>query len=122
MSVQTHLTLRDQVIEDLKIFSIDKSQYKNLINLYCEEYHQLSNKPRTLICKIIVDELYGLIDHEKDWIRKRIDEKYKSMPRVRNGRLRSTKNRLTKIPQKINQLEQEFAELSKYTIDYATKE
>lgn len=122
VSIQTHLISRDQVIEDLKVFSIDKSQYKNLINQYCEQIHQQTNKPRTQICQFIIDELYGLVDHEIDWIRKRIDEKYKSTPRVRNGRLRSTQNRLTKIPQKINQLEQQFAELTKYTIDYASKE
>ena len=122
MLVQKELILKQQVIEDLNTFSIDRFNYKDLINQYCEQYHQKNGTPRTAICKIIVEELYGLIKYEKDWIRKRIDERYKIPQRVRNGRLRSTANRLVKIPQKINQLEQEFIELSGQTIDYVRKE
>lgn len=120
--VQNRLILKEQVIKDLHIFSIDRSEYKNLINEYCEQWHQKNGTPRTAICKIVVEELHGLINHENDWIRKRIDEKYKIPQRVQNGKLRSTHNRLAKIPLKINELEQTFAELTKQTIDYVRKE
>jgi len=115
------LILKSEVIEDFKILSIDRSKYKDLINQFCEQYHSQNNEPRPAICNLMVNEFYGLVDHEKDWIRKKIDEKYKPYHRVRNGKLRGNKLRLKKIPQKINKLEEQFAELTKHTLDFVTK-
>ena len=114
------LILKAEVIEDLKILSIDRSKYKGLINDFCEQYHSENNEPRPAICNLMVNEFYGLVGHEKDWIRKKIDEKYKPYHRVRNGKLRGNKLRLKKIPQKINKLEEQFAELTKHTLDFVT--
>lgn len=115
------LISKAEVIEDLKILSIDRSKYKNLINGFCEQYHLQNKKPRPEICNLMVNEFYGSVGHEKDWIRKKIDEKYKLYHRVRNGKLRGNKVRLNKIPQKINRLEEQFAELTKHTIDYVRR-
>lgn len=115
------LISKAEVIEDFKILSTDRSKYKDLINQFCEQYHSENNAPRPAICNLMVNEFYGLVSHEKDWIRKKIDEKYKPYHRVRNGKLRGNKLRLKKIPQKINKLEEQFAELTKHTLDYVTK-
>lgn len=93
--------------------------FVKLINPFCEQYHIITGTARPQICRIMVEMFHGEIQYKDDWIRKKIEEKYKSQPRVRNAKLRSKKSRLRKIPEKINKLEGQLAELTKVTFDYA---
>ncbi len=103
------IILKTEVIED----------FTNKINPFCEQYHIVTGTARPQICKIMVENFGKDIQYKDDWIRKKIEEKYKSQPRVRNAKLRSKKSRLRKIPEKINKLEGQLAELTKVTYDYA---
>jgi len=103
------IILKTEVIED----------FTNKINPFCEQYHIVTGIARPQICKIMVENFGKEIQYKDDWIRKKIKEKYKSQPRVRNAKLRSKKSRLRKIPEKINKLEGQLAELTKVTYDYA---
>jgi len=93
--------------------------FAKLINPFCEQYHIVTGTARPQICKIMVEMFHAEIQFKDNWIRKKIDEKYKSQARVRNAKLRSKKSRIRKIPEKINKLEEQFAELTKATVDYA---
>ena len=95
--------------------------FANLINPFCEQYHIVTGIARPQICKIMVEKFHGEIQFKDNWIRKKIEEKYKSQARVRNGKLRGKKSRLTKIPQKINKLQHQLDEITKVTIDYAKR-
>ena len=96
-----------------------RKDFVNLINPYCEQYHVVTGTPRPQICKIMIEKFGKKIKHEDDWIRKRIDKKYKALHRIRNAEKRSRANRIKNIPKKINKLEGQLAELTKTTIDYA---
>jgi hypothetical protein len=104
----TRIITRSQVIKD----------FDNLINPYCEQYHIVTGKPRPEICKIMIKKFAKKVKHEDDWIRKRIDQKYKSIHRIKNAEKRSKASRIKNIPKKINKLEDELAELTKTTVDY----
>jgi len=95
--------------------------FEELINSYCEQTHLKTGKLRADICKIMVNEFRGMIAHEDDWIRKKIDTRYKSAYRIVNGKLRSKKNRKLKLSEKINKIEQEFAQIAGQTISLARK-
>ena len=103
------ILLKTDVIED----------FVNLINPFCEQYYIVTGTARPQICRIMVEMFHGEIQFKDDWIRKKIEEKYKSQPRVRNAKLRSKKSRLRKIPEKINKLEEQLSELTKVAVDYA---
>jgi len=96
-----------------------KKDFTNLINPFCEQYHVVTGKARPEICMIMIEKFHGEIDYKDNWIRKKIEEKYKSQARVKNGKLRGKKSRLANIPEKIKKLEEQIGELTKVTIDYA---
>lgn len=93
--------------------------FENLINPYCEQYHIVTDISRPQICKIMIKKFGKKVKHGDDWIRKRIDQKYKSLHRIRNAQQRSKESRIKKIPEKINRLEGQLAELTKTTLDFA---
>ncbi len=93
--------------------------FENLINPYCEQYHVVTGKARPQICKIMTEKFGKKIKRSDDWIRKKIKQKYKSFHRIRNAQQRSKESRIKKIPEKINKLEGQLAELTKTTIDFA---
>lgn len=95
--------------------------FEDLINDYCEQIHLKTGKLRSNICKIMVNEFHGKIGHEDDWIRKKIDTRYKSMYRIENGKLRSKKNRKLKLSEKFNRLEEGFTQIAGQTIGLARK-
>ncbi len=103
------LILKSDVVED----------FANLINPFCEQYHVVTGKARPEICKIMVEKFHDEIEYKDNWIRKKIEEKFKSQARVRNGKLRGKKSRLKSIPKKIKKLEEQIGELTKVTFDYA---
>lgn len=84
--------------------------FEDFINEYCEQYHIINKTPKSLICKIMVEEFHGLTGHGDDWVRKKIDTRFKPPYRVRNGKLRSKKN-----------VESKLADIAKQTIDYMKK-
>ena len=92
--------------------------FENLINPYCEQYHIVTDISRPQICKIMIKKFGKKVKHGDDWIRKRIDQKYKSLHRIRNAQQRSKESRIKKIPEKINRLEGQLAELTKTTLDF----
>jgi len=92
--------MKSDVIED----------FENIINDFCEQYHIINKTPKSLICKTMVEEFHGLTGHSDDWMRKRIDTKFKPPYRVRNGKLRSKKS-----------IEAKIADIAKQTIDFARK-
>ncbi len=93
--------------------------FENLINPYCEQYHIVTGTARPQICKIMIKKFGKKVKHGDDWIRKRIDQKFKALHRIRNAQQRSKASRIKKIPEKINKLEGQLAELTKTTIDFA---
>jgi len=95
--------------------------FENLINPFCEQYHIITGTARPEICKRMVEKFKKIVTHKENWIRTKIDSKFKPPHRVRNGKLRSNKSRIGRIPKKINKLEKEFAELTKVAIDYANR-
>lgn len=99
MQVQKIL-IKSEVIED----------FENSINDFCEQYHIINKTPRSLICKKMIETFHGLTGHGDDWMRKKIDIKFKPPHRVRNGKLRSKKS-----------IESKLADIAKQTIDYAMK-
>jgi len=92
--------------------------FENLINPYCEQYHIVTGTARPQICKIMIKKFAKKVKHGDDWIRKRIDQKFKSLHRIRNAKQRSKASRIKKIPEKINKLEGQLAELTKTTVDF----
>lgn len=110
MQIQKQIS-KDDVIEN----------FEELINNYCEQIHLTTEKSRPYICKIMVDEFHGKVGHEDDWIRKKIDTKYKSPYRIENGKLRSKKNRKLKLSEKINRFEEKFTQIAGHTISYVKK-
>lgn len=93
--------------------------FENLINPYCKQYHIVTGTLNQEICQIMIKKFKKKIKHEDDWFRKRIDRKFKSLPRIRNAEKRSKASRIKNIPKKINKLEGQLAELTKTTIDFA---
>lgn len=75
MQVQKHLTEAD-VIND----------FADNINEYCEQYYLETDKPRVMICTIMIMHFHERVQGGKsdDWMRKRIDPKYKMTYRVNN--------------------------------------
>lgn len=75
MSLQKHLTEID-VIKD----------FSSNIDDFCEQYHIETGKPRVMICTIMIMKFDGRVQGGKssDWMRKRIDDKYKMTYRVNN--------------------------------------
>jgi len=59
------------------------------INNFCEQYY-LKNDifSRTMICQKMIEIFHEKVKHSDDWMRKRIDVKYKVANRVSNGKLR----------------------------------
>jgi len=92
--------------------------FENLINPYCEQYHVVTGITRPQICKIMIKKFGKKVKHGDDWIRKRIEQKYKSLHRIKNAQQRSKASRIKKIPEKINKLEGQLAELTKTTVDF----
>jgi len=105
------IILKEDVIKDFAKF----------INPFCEQYHVVTDTPRPEICKIMIEMFQPEIDHKHNWLRKKIDAKFKPPHRVKNGRLRSNISRIRKIPQKINKLEEQLAEISQTTVDFVKK-
>jgi len=105
----TRIITKKQVIKD----------FENLINPYCKQYHVVTHKPKQEICQIMIKIFKKKIKHKDDWFRKRIDQEYKSLPRIKNAEKRSNKIRKESIPEKINKLESELAQLTKTAVDYA---
>jgi len=93
--------------------------FENLINPYCEQYHVITNTPNQQICQIMIKMFKKKVKHKDDWIRKRIDQKFKSLPRIKNAQQRSKASRIKNIPKKINKLEGQLAELIETTVDFA---
>ncbi len=75
MSLLKHLS-DDDVISD----------FTNNINDFCESYHLESGKPKSMVCTIMIDKFKGRVEGGKseDWMRKRIDSKYKMLHRINN--------------------------------------
>ena len=73
------LVLKDKWIAVTKDFESN-------IDKFCEDYHQESGKPRPMICTIMIDMLHGKVENGKsdDWMRRRINSKYKMTYRVNN--------------------------------------
>jgi len=113
VQIQEKIITKTEVILDLSLSVKNKSQYKGLINDFCEQYHEKTGKPRNIICDLMVNEFYEFLPHERDWIRKRIDQKYKIIHRVNNGLLRSNK-----IRNEIQKLETKAGEILTTTFDY----
>lgn len=82
LSVPNELKIitKSEVIED----------FENLINPYCEQYEILYKVPKTTICNIMVKLFRGKTEHRDEWIRKQIDNKFKSAHRVRNAQKRKS--------------------------------
>lgn len=82
LSVPNELKIitKSDVIED----------FENLINPYCEQYHILNNSPKPTICNIMVKLFRGKTEHRDEWVRKQIDNKFKSAHRVRNAKKRKS--------------------------------
>ncbi len=104
----TRIITKKQVIKD----------FENLINPYCKQYHVVTHKPKQEICQIMIKMFKKKLKHKDDWFRKRIKQEYKSLPRIKNAEKRSKASRIKNIPQKINKLEGQLAELTKTTVDY----
>ncbi len=73
-----------QVLEDRLIGVTTK--FEENIDQFCEDYHKETDKPRVMICTIMIDMLHGKVEGGKsdDWMRRRIDPKYKMTYRVNN--------------------------------------
>ena len=105
------IILKKDVIKDFAKF----------INPFSEQYHVVTDTPRHEICKIMIEMFRPEINHKDNWMRKKINPKFKLPHRVNNGRLRSNLSRIKKIPQKINKLEEQLAEISQTTVDFVKK-
>lgn len=105
------IILKKDVIKDFAKF----------INPFSEQYHVVTDTPRHEICKIMIEMFRPEINHKDNWMRKKINPKFKPPHRVNNGRLRSNLSRIRKIPQKINKLEEQLAEISQTTVDFVKK-
>ena len=81
------------VNQEMKIItkSAVVEDFENLINAYCEQHYIMTNAPRPTICNTMVKLFNGLTEHRDEWIRKKIDNKYKSAHRVLNAQKRKTK-------------------------------
>ena len=80
--VQLKIITKSQVVEEFEV----------LINPYCEQHHVLNDAPRPTICNYMVKLFHGLTEHRDEWLRKKIDSKFKSKHRVINAQKRKTKN------------------------------
>lgn len=85
----------------------------------------MTGKARPEICKIMVEKFRGKIDGgtSDDWLRKRIDSKYKKTCQANNGKMRGL-GKVAKLKKKINdfrtkasELESELLEVTHGTVD-----
>lgn len=100
MSLQKHLTEVD-VIQD----------FTTNINDFCEQYHLETGKPRVMICTIMIDKFSGRVQGGKssDWMRKRIDSKYKMAYRISNVKQKKI-SKIDKLKAKLKIAESELLE------------
>ena len=77
MLVQKHVS-EMEVIQD----------FATNINDFSEQYHLKTKLPRTMVCQKMIEMFHGKVKHSDDWMRKKIDVKYKVANRVSNGKLR----------------------------------
>lgn len=121
MLISTYLFWKNVQVQKVITQSEVIEDFENLINPFCDQYHIITGTAKQEICKIMIEKFGKQLKHSDDWLRKRIDVKYKPMHRVKNAKKRNKESRLRKIPEKINKLERDFAELTKTTIDFAKR-
>jgi len=85
--------------------------FENNINEYCEQYSLETEKPRVMICTIMITKFKGRVQGGKseDWMRKRIDPKYKMTYRVNNVKQKKI-SRIDKLKIKFKLAESELLE------------
>ncbi len=96
--------------------------FSSLINDYCEQYHVIHELPRRMVCSKMVNLFKGTIEHNADWIRKQIDNRYKLQHRVKNGEKRKDSLRNKKEKESSNDSKLSFTDIIHQTIDVARKE
>jgi len=97
------------VLVESEAFLENKKLFASNINKICEDYHVKTGKPRQMICTIMVEKFRGKIEGgmSDDWIRKRIEPKYKMAHRITNVKQKKI-SKVDRIKSRLNHLNSEL--------------
>lgn len=133
------IVLEEIVIPNKLTVDEVKADFENLINLYCEQVHLDEGIPRNKLCNIMVERFGDVVDHNPDWMRKKIDmcicgrskdehnsnckcrnyvPRFKVINRVKNGTKKGGLSTKMRIKAQIKNLEDKLADIMKEQISY----